>query len=399
MKQTIVLLICLTTCILTTFAQQKIIITGQLSGVKEGTPISLMKVEGSVGSEVAKDSVRNGQFRIEYTPQNESTENYSLSSYNSGFPSIGLKLWAKAGKTIKIKGENNLLYTWEVTSDIPEQKEWSYFVRSNKDSWNAFQQLSIQRNAIIEKYFDSEAVSKEEKAAARKMIDSIDKASDTYQYKIYKNNLSLLEKASITPVKLELLNDVANMIKWNNIEEFRDPVLKLYQGLNPDLKNSTHGEMIALTLFPPKVVKVGEPMYDTLLTDLNGKPHYLADFKGKFILLDFWSFGCGPCHASVPEMKEISAALKDSLAVVSLTSDNKEMWKKASDYFKMTWNNLSDGKETRGIYAKYGVEGIPNYVLISPDGIVKDSWMGYSKGSLKAKIKEQTGLTIEETGN
>ncbi|HTG57672.1 MAG TPA: hypothetical protein VL943_15450 [Niabella sp.] len=69
------------------------------------------------------------------------------------------------------------------------------------------------------------------------------------------------------------------------------------------------------------------------------------------------------------------------------------MWQQATDLFRMTWKNLSDGNENRGIYARYGVEGIPNYVLIAPDGIVKASWTGYGTGSLKSKIKELTGLS------
>ncbi len=60
----------------------------------------------------------------------------------------------------------------------------------------------------------------------------------------------------------------------------------------------------------------------------------------------------------------------------------------------MTWHNLSDGNENRGIYAQYGVEGIPNYVLITPDGRVKATWTGYGPGSLKEKIKGLTGLAL-----
>jgi thiol-disulfide isomerase/thioredoxin len=394
MKNSILLFLCLAAVSTSLFAQKTFVITGQLSGVKDGAEITLMKDYGTVLSQAAKDSVVNGRFRIEYDPQNENVEKYSISCYGNGFPSLGLKLWAKAGHTIQIKGENHLVYTWKVISDIPEQKEWAYFVNENRDLWNKFQQLSIKRSSLIRERNADEKSTNEEKEKANRVIDSIDQLSDSCQYEIYKNNLALLEKSTITPVRLEILRGIANLIKWNNKEEFRSPVKKIYDRLDANLMNSPDGEMVGLILYPPHIAKIGEPMYDTLLTDLNGNSYHLADFKGKYILLDFWSFGCGPCHASVPEMKEISEAFKDKLAVVSLTSDSKEMWKKASDYFKMTWNNLSDLKENRGIYAKYGVTGIPNYVLISPDGIIKDSWTGYGKGSLKTKIKELTGLTV-----
>lgn len=393
MKHYIILAFFLITLAGNSFAQKKIIIDGQLKGVEEGTHISLMKEEGSVGSGVAKDSVVNGRFHIEYTPDDEEVGRYSIMSFDKGFPSMGLNLWARAGHTIYIEGENKFVYTWKVISDIPAQKEWSYFVESNKTLWNECQRLSALRESVFQNGFSDNSTSLERKAA-RATIDSLDSISNTYLYKIHKHNLALLQKEKMTPVRLEVLDNAANMIRWNHIEEFRAPVTKMYNSLDSNLKNDAYGEEIALTLYPPKVVKVGEPMYDTVLIDLDGKPHHLADFKGKYILLDFWSFGCGPCHASVPEMKEISEKLRDSLVIVSLSSDNKKVWKQASEYFKMTWNNFSDGKENRGIYAKYGVKGIPNYVLITPNGIIKDIWTGYGDGSLKSKIKELTNFSV-----
>ena len=53
-------------------------------------------------------------------------------------------------------------------------------------------------------------------------------------------------------------------------------------------------------------------MADTDLYDLQGNIHHLADYKGKYLLVDFWSRGCGPLYEwLLPEMKEISATWKD----------------------------------------------------------------------------------------
>ena len=54
---------------------------------------------------------------------------------------------------------------------------------------------------------------------------------------------------------------------------------------------------------------------------------------------------------------------------------------------EMTWQNLSDLKQTAGLYAVYNVNGIPNYVLISPEGKIVKMWSGYGKGSLKLKMR------------
>ena len=372
----------------------KIIIEGRLTGVENGTPISLMREEGAVGTEVAKDSVLNGRFHIEFTPEDTLLGNYSLMSFSDDFPSMALKLWARAGNSITITGSNTLLYTWLVKSDIKEQKEWSYFINANKKLWDEYQKKGILRKGFMQTAMDDKSTAEKQKAA-QKSVDSLDKVSNLIEYDIQKRNLALLERGKMTPTRLEVLNGVADQIKWNHIEEFRAPVTKIYKALNADLKNSVYGQKLAITLYAPKIIKPGDYMYDTELVDTAGNLHHLADFKGSYILLDFWSFGCGPCHASIPELKEITKKLKDKLTVVSLSSDTKKIWKKATEYFKLTGNNFSDLKEDRGIYARYGIAGIPHYVLISPEGIIKSAWTGYGKGSIKIKLKELTGLTVD----
>jgi thiol-disulfide isomerase/thioredoxin len=108
-------------------------------------------------------------------------------------------------------------------------------------------------------------------------------------------------------------------------------------------------------------------------------------------LLDFWSRGCGPCIAAIPEMKEIAEKYKDRLVIVSISSDTKDLWIEASQKEGITWANFNDFKGNNGLFARYGVVGIPNYFLIAPDGIINSSWMGYGTGSLLAKMEELIG--------
>lgn len=80
---------------------------------------------------------------------------------------------------------------------------------------------------------------------------------------------------------------------------------------------------------------------------------------------------------------------KDKLAVVSISGDSKENWKKFITDKNMTgnqWNELRKGRT--GLAARYKVVGIPNYVFISPEGIIQDMWSGYGTGSLKNKLKD-----------
>ena len=49
------------------------------------------------------------------------------------------------------------------------------------------------------------------------------------------------------------------------------------------------------------------------LTDTSGKPHRLSDYKGRWVVLNFWATWCVPC---VQEIPEISAFQRDHRDVV-----------------------------------------------------------------------------------
>jgi len=91
----------------------------------------------------------------------------------------------------------------------------------------------------------------------------------------------------------------------------------------------------------------------------------------------------------MPEMKKLHDSASKNLTVISFSLDqSKETWKKASEHVKMNWVNLSDGKGMTGLASRYGVSGIPHYILISPEGVLVDSWVGYSEGLLEKKVAQ-----------
>ena len=140
---------------------------------------------------------------------------------------------------------------------------------------------------------------------------------------------------------------------------------------------------------PEQVVNEGDTMVDGDLYDLEGNLHRLSEFKGKYILLDFWDRGCGPCYASIPEMTEVSQQYKDQMAVVGICLGTEENMKVSIKEYEITgiqWRQAASGMS--GLAAVYQVNTIPRYVLISPEGKVLKMWTGYSEGSLKEKMKE-----------
>mgnify|MGYP003057865721 CR=1 FL=1 len=77
-------------------------------------------------------------------------------------------------------------------------------------------------------------------------------------------------------------------------------------------KATEAGQIITGYMNLPETVNVGDEMADGDLYDLDGNVRHLSEFKGKYILLDFWSQGCGPCLQSLPELEEASVRILKS---------------------------------------------------------------------------------------
>jgi thiol-disulfide isomerase/thioredoxin len=137
-------------------------------------------------------------------------------------------------------------------------------------------------------------------------------------------------------------------------------------------------------------------MLDFVAHDTTGVNYNLSDFKGKYILLDFWHLGCKPCIAAFPETMELHKHNKEILTIIGVNlSADEDLWKKKSREEGICWLNLSDGKGTyAGVHAKYGIIGMPTYILINPEGIIIEKWMGYGEGTFKKLEKHIENIKI-----
>jgi len=125
-------------------------------------------------------------------------------------------------------------------------------------------------------------------------------------------------------------------------------------------------------------VKVGQEAPLFSFTTLDGKDFKLEDFRGKFVLLDFWSVWCQPSKEETLLMKSVQQqfAGKTNLVFVVLSLDDQA--EKPAEFLKNAGIERIEGflgNWNRDIYRKgptrlYGVNAIPSIWLIGPDGRV-----------------------------
>lgn len=137
--------------------------------------------------------------------------------------------------------------------------------------------------------------------------------------------------------------------------------------------NNSSVQFFANHMAELKPVSVGQKAPDFESLTPKGQPVRLSDFKGKYVLLDFWASWCGPCREENPNIVKQYHAFKDKgFTVLGMSlDDNPAAWTKAIADDDLDWPQVSELKRwdsEAGLL--YKITAIPASFLIDPDGVI-----------------------------
>ena len=148
----------------------------------------------------------------------------------------------------------------------------------------------------------------------------------------------------------------------------------IMNGFTEPVRASVYYEHLSKLYHTVKKVAISQPAPDFSLPDTSGNRIGLDQFKGSYVLIDFWASWCAPCRAANPKLVEVYNQFSDkNFTILGISVDRDgEHWKNAIVADGLPWINVSNLNGWDSLTEIYGVKAVPQNFLLDPDGIIID---------------------------
>lgn len=116
---------------------------------------------------------------------------------------------------------------------------------------------------------------------------------------------------------------------------------------------------------------------DFTLPDLQGRKVSLSDYRGKWVVIDFWGSWCGWCIKGFPKLKDAYKQYGDKLVVIGVDcNETEDAWRAGVKKYELPWVNVYCGEANASLLSEYGITGFPTKGIVDPEGHLVDLTVG-----------------------
>lgn len=169
----------------------------------------------------------------------------------------------------------------------------------------------------------------------------------------------------------------------------KEQIKQVYSQLPQELKAMPMGHEIKRYYELPEPPKVGDMAPEIIQVSPKGDTIRLSDFRGKYVLLDFWSSSCAPCRGEFKWLKKAySKYHPKGLEILGVSGDSrKQAWVNAIANDSIPWVNVSDLKGWQNeAFLRYDIKMMPYKFLVNPDGMIVKDRIWFSSESITEKV-------------